>query len=169
MAYSSSKLNKRPTKRSCNTIGISHFVKHVRLQVLQCVNTRDMLNGDIPSHYRCKCLMQHILSQPPERLMCRRKRSLSIYMYTHIHGASLDFRNRVIHQALHDASCHPKEKAKAFRFVRQLQKTTQASAHSSFVFVSPFATNQKLDFHSTTKLHPQMKEKPTIFNISIST
>lgn len=58
-------------------------------------------------------------------------------MYTDIHGASLDFRNRVIHQALHDASCHPKEKEKAFSFVRQLQKTTQASAHSSFVIASP--------------------------------
>lgn len=44
-------------------------------------------------------------------------------MYTHIHGASLDFRNRVIHQALHDASCHPKEKEKAFRFVRKHRRS----------------------------------------------
>lgn len=43
----------------------------------------------------------------------------SLYiMYTHIHDASLDFRNRVIHQAFHNASCHPKGKEKAFSFVK---------------------------------------------------
>lgn len=73
-------------------------------------------------------------------------------MYTHIHGASLDFRNRVIHQALHDASCHPKEKEKAFRFVRQLQKITQATAHSSFVTTSPSVQTRSWTFTIFDKL-----------------
>lgn len=67
-------------------------------------------------------------------------------MYTHIQGASLDFRNRVIHQALHDAGCHPKEKEKAFSFVRHLQNTTQASTHSSFVIASPLIQTKTWTF-----------------------
>jgi len=45
----------------------------------------------------------------------------SLYMYTHIHGAGLDFRNGVIHQAFHNASRHPKGKEEAFSFARQLK------------------------------------------------
>lgn len=69
MAYSSSKLSKRAT-RSHNAIGISHL-SSIRLHVLPFENRRDMLNCNIPSHYRCKCLMQRIFSWPPARLVCR--------------------------------------------------------------------------------------------------
>lgn len=46
---------------------------------------------------------------------------LSLYMYTHMHEGSLDFRNRVIHEAFHDACCHPKEKEKVLSCARQMQ------------------------------------------------
>lgn len=57
-------------------------------------------------------------------------------MYTHMQERGLDFRNRVIHEAFHDACCHPKEKEKVLSCAGQMRKSKRLICCTSVIAIS---------------------------------
>lgn len=114
--------NLKPGQRGCDTSGISHFSSIEGYKFYSLWIKEICWTVTFPAIRDASAWCSIIFSKPPERLLCRRKKSLSRAArvewnrrcYVQRQETGLDFRNRVIHQAFHNAGCHPKGQEKTF-------------------------------------------------------